>query len=370
MIPLARPYIEKKDIKEVKKVLKSGRLSLGPKLEEFENKFAKYIGTKYAIAVSSGTAGLHLCMKSLNIKKGDEVITTPFSFIASANSILFENAKPVFIDIEKETKNIDPEKIEAAITKKTKAILPVHIFGEACNMDKIMKIAEDHNIPIIEDACEAIGTTYNGKKVGTFGLASVFAFYPNKQMTTGEGGMICTNDETMYNLLKSLRNQGRDSMGWLEHNKIGHNYRLNDISCSLGITQLEKITYMINERKRIAEKYKRALTGIPGITLPKYTKEKSWFVFTINLDKEYDRDKIMQELEKRGICTRPYLPAIHLQKAYKDLFNYKEGSYPICEEISKTSIALPFFIGIKNSEINYIKRTLKNILKNEKLLEK
>ena len=366
MIPLAKPHIDKKDIKEVKKVLKSGCLSLGPKIKEFEKRFADYIGTNHAIAVSSGTAGLHLCMKALKIKKGDEVITTPFSFIASSNVIVHENAKPVFVDIEKETKNIDPNKIESAITKKTKAILPVHIFGESCDMGKITKIAEKHNLPIIEDACEAIGTTYNGEKVGTFGKASVFAFYPNKQMTTGEGGIVCTNDEKLYSQLTSLRNQGRASMGWLEHDIVGYNYRLNELSCSLGITQIKKIDFLLNERKKVAEKLTKSLKNIPGITqLPKLTSGKSWFVYTINLDKKYNRDEIIKELENHGIQTRPYLPAIHLQKAYKELFNYKGGEFPVCEEASNTSIALPFYIGLKNKEINHIKRTLKKILKNE-----
>ena len=370
MIPLARPLITKKDIKEVEKVLKSGTLSIGPKILEFERRFSKYIGTKYALAVSSGTAGLHLCVKALGIKEGDEVITTPFSFIASSNSILFEKAKPVFVDIEKETKNINPKEIEKKITKKTKAILLVHIFGEPCDMTNIMKIAKKHKIPVIEDACEALGTEYKGKKVGTFGKASVFAFYPNKVMTTGEGGMVCTNDKDVYNQINSLRNQGRDSMGWLEHDKIGYNYRLNEISCSLGITQLEKVNYVIKEREKIAIKYNKVLKNINVITLPKITKGKSWFVYTINLDKKYNRDKIIKELEKRKICTRPYLPAIHLQKAYKDLFNYKKESYPICEETSKTSIALPFFIGLKNKHINYIKRSLINILKDEEFLQR
>ena len=370
MIPLAKPHIDKKDIKEVKKVLKSGILSLGPKLEEFENKFSEYIGTKYAVAVSSGTAGLHLCMKSLKLKGGDEVITTPFSFIASSNCIIFENATPVFIDIDKKSKNIDPEKIEKAITKKTKAILLVHIFGESCDMEPIIKISKKYNLPIIEDACEAIGTTYKGKKVGTFGLASVFAFYPNKQITTGEGGIICTDNKNLYGLLKSLRNQGRDSMEWLKHNKIGYNYRISDINCSLGITQLKKIKFILKEREKIAKKYKKSLDNISGITLPNMTEGKSWFVYTINLDKKYNRDEIIKELEKNNIQTKPYLPSIHLQKSYKDLFNYTKGEYPICEEISNTSIALPFFIGLKNKEINYIKKTIKKILENEEFLQK
>ncbi len=363
MIPIAKPHIDEKDIQEVVKVLKSGNLSLGPKLEEFEKKFSKYIGTKYAVAVSSGTAGLHLCIKALNIKEGDEVITSPFSFIASSNCIIYEKGKPVFVDINEKTKNIDPEKIEEVITPKTKAILPVHIFGESCDMEKIKKISEKHNIPIIEDACESLGTEYNGQKVGSFGLASVFAFYPNKQMTTGEGGIICTNDKILYDELRSLRNQGRSTdMQWLDHDKIGYNYRLSDINCSLGITQLNKIDFIIKEREKIAKIYNEKLSIIKGIKLPNPGK-KSWFVYAINIDEKHDRDKIIKELNKRGISTKPYLPSIHLQSAYKKMFRYKEGNYPISEKISNTSIALPFFIGIKEEEIEYIKDNLMDILK-------
>jgi perosamine synthetase len=371
MIPIAKPHIDEKDIEGVKKVLESGMLSLGPKLSEFEEKFAEFIGTKYAIAVSSGTSGLHLCMKALNLKEDDEIITSPFSFISSSNCILYEKAKPVFVDINEQTKNIDPEQIEKAITPKTKAILPVHIFGEPCDMESIIKIAEKYKIPVIEDACEAIGTIYNGKKVGSFGLASVFAFYANKQMTTGEGGIVCTNNEMVYNLCKSLRNQGRaEDMQWLDHNKLGFNYRLNDLSCSLGITQLQKIDFLIKEKEVLAKKYNEILLDIPNIKLPKETEHKSWFVYTINLDQKYNRDKIIKEMQKRGIATKPYLPSIHLQKFYRDTFNYKEGDFPVSEKISNTSLALPFFIGLKDDEINYIKQNLKEVLQSDEFLRR
>ncbi len=364
MIPIARPYITKEDIEETNKVLRSGNLSLGPKVPEFEEKFSKYVGTKYAVAVSSGTTALHLCMRSLRLKPKDEVITTPFSFVASANCILYGRGKPKFVDIDPKTKNIDPKLIEEAITEKTKAILPVHIFGESCDMSKIMKIAKKHNLPVIEDACEALGTTYQDQKVGTFGLASVFAFYPNKQITTGEGGMICTNNKKLYEDFKSLRNQGRSSnLQWLDHNQIGYNYRLTDISCSLGITQLKKIDFILKEREKIAQYYNKILKNIKGIQLPHLTKEKSWFVYTINLDKKHNRDDIIKKLNKRGISTKPYLPSIHLQTAYKKLYGYKKGMYPISEKTSNSSLALPFFIGLKKREMEYIRDNIKNVLK-------
>ncbi len=364
VIPIAKPYITKEDIDGVSKVLKSGNLSLGPKLNEFEEKFSKYVGTKYAVAVSSGTSALHLCIRSLKLKPKEEIITTPFSFIASANCILYGKGRPIFVDIDPETKNIDPRLIEEAITEKTKAILPVHIFGVSCDMDKIMKIAKKHNLPVIEDACEALGTTYRKQKVGTFGLASVFAFYPNKQMTTGEGGMICTNSEKLYEEFKSLRNQGRSSnMQWLDHNQIGYNYRLNDMSCSLGITQLKKIDFLLKEREKIAQYYNKILKDINGIKLPSSTEGKSWFVYTINLDNKYNRDEIIEKLNKLGIGTKPYLPSIHLQSAYKKLYGYKEGNFPISERVSDSSLALPFFIGLKKKDMDYIKENLKKILK-------
>lgn len=359
-VRLSKPHIDKKDIAGVIEVLESGTLSLGPKLAEFKENFAKYIGVKHAIAVNSGTSGLHLIIKSLGIKPGDEVITTPFSFVASSNSILFERGKIVFVDIEKTTYNIDPKKIEAAITSKTKAILVVHVFGQTCNMTAIMKIAKKHNLKVIEDACEAIGATHKGQMAGTFGDAGIFAFYPNKQMTTGEGGMIVTNSDEIAALSKSYKNQGRDSMAWLGHSRIGYNYRLDEMSCSLGITQLKKINKLLAMRESVAQKYIKKLSGNKDIILPnvaKYNKE-SWFVFVIRLHDKIDRDKVISILKERGVATNIYFPSIHLQPFYKTDYGFKEGDFPVTEAVSRQTIALPFFAELTQTEVNCVCKNL------------
>lgn len=359
-VPLSRPYIKKEEITAVLKVLKSGYLSLGPKLLSFEENFAKYIGTKHAVAVNSGTSGLHLIIKSLGIKKGDEVITTPFSFIASANCILFENAKVVFADIDQKTYNMDATKIEKLITPRTKAILAVHIFGQCCDMTTIMKIAKKHNLLVIEDACEAIGATHKGKKAGTFGHAACFAFYPNKQITTGEGGIIVTNDDKVASLCKSYRNQGRDTMLWLDHSRIGYNYRINEISCVMGIEQLKKIGKILKLRENVAKKYIKKLKGNKNIILPTILKgnEESWFVFVIQVKDHISRDKVMEILKQKGIGTNTYFPSIHLSTFYRNKFHFKEGAFPVSESTSKRTIALPFFSELSDREINYVCKTL------------
>lgn len=368
-IPLSNPDIRQEDINAVVEVLKTPNLSLGPKLLEFEERFAAYVGSKYAVAVNSGTSGLHLCVKALGINEGDEVITTPFSFIASANSILFERAKPVFVDISEETLNIDEKKIEEKITKKTKAILPVHVFGYPCDMEKINKIAQKYNLAIIEDACEAIGAEVNGQKVGTFGHCAVFAFYPNKQMTTGEGGMIVTNDENIAKLAKSLRNQGRDDgMGWLAHNRLGFNYRISDINCALGISQLNRIEKILAKRTTVANIYNAKLDGVNGLILPPQNKKdirRSWFVYVAILQRTFSqgqRDAVIEKLRDVGIGCSTYFPPIHLQPFYKDQFAYKKGDYPITENIAERTIALPFFNNLSKEKVEFIVSKLKNVL--------
>lgn len=363
-ISLSKALIEQDDIDAVIAVLKSGTLSLGPKLAEFEKDFATYTGRKHAIAVNSGTSGLHLVMKALGIGEGDEVITSPFSFIASSNSIMFEGAKPVFVDINKDSYNIDPTLIEAAITPRTKAILPVHVFGLPCEMDQIENIAKKHNLLIIEDSCEAIGTTYNERKVGTFGEASVFAFYPNKQMTTGEGGMIVTDNDDVARLCRSYRNQGRDSMAWLGHSRIGYNYRLDEMSCALGVSQLAKIERILAMREHAATQYRINLENIPDILLPitMTGAKQSWFVFVIQVLSDIDRDDVISRLKERGIATNIYFPSIHLQEFYKNEFGFKEGDFPICEKISKRTIALPFYSEITDAEIKYICENLVDVI--------
>jgi perosamine synthetase len=346
MIPLAQPDIGEEEIRLVNEVLRSGWLSMGPKVGIFEEKFASYIGTKHAIAVNSGTSGLHLCVKSLGIKSGDEVITTPFSFVASSNSVLFEDGKPVFVDIDPDTLNMDVKKIEAAITENTKAILPVHVFGQPCEMNAIMDIAKEHDLAVIEDACEAIGAEYNGRKAGTFGDASVFAFYPNKQMTTGEGAMIVTDDDNIAKLCMSLRNQGRsEDSEWLNHVRLGYNYRLDEMSCALGIGQLNRIDELIDKRAWVAGEYTKQLDGIESITT-QYLNPKvkmSWFVYVVQVNKEINRNKVMKYLKEHGVSCRPYFTPIHLQPFYKEMFGYKEGDFPICEKVCDSTIALPFY---------------------------
>ena len=357
MIPLARPHIDNNDIKQVVEVMKSGMLSLGPKVLEFEEKFAKLLGVKYAVAVNSGTSGLHLCIRALGIKDGDEVITSPFSFIASANCALFEGAKPVFVDVEEDTFNMDVSQIEKKITGKTKAIIPVHIFGQACDMETIMQIAKKHKLNVIEDACESIEAKRNNKKVGTFGDAAVFAFYPNKQMTTGEGGMIVTNDEKIAKLCRSMRNQGRgESMQWLTHDRLGYNYRLSDLQAALGVSQLDKLPFLLSERKRVAELYLSGLTTIPEVKLPRISPGNihTWFVFPIQVPIN-KRDKLIEYLKKNKIQSKAYFdPSIHLQEFYKKEFGYKEGDFPVAEKLSKKTLILPLYPGLSGDDVFFI----------------
>lgn len=367
--PIARPYITKREKQLVLEVLNSGNLSLGPKYKEFEEKFAQKIGTKYACAVSSGTAGLHLAMIAGGIGPGDEVITSPFSFVASANCILYVAAKPVFVDIDPVTYNMDPLRIEGKITPKTKAILVVHIFGQAADMSQISKIAKKHDLKIIEDACESVCARHGSKKVGTFGESAVFAFYPNKQMTTGEGGMLVTNDEKICSLCSSLRNQGRsEKMQWLDHKYLGYNYRMDEMSAALGLAQLEKLDYMIDQRRKIAELYNKYLSDYEEIVeVSKVAKNNvhTWFVYVIRIkNPKIKRDKIISELAATGISTKPYLPSIHLFDFYKKRFKYKKGDFPISETVSDSSLALPFYVGLDENDIKYISNKVISVLTN------
>ena len=401
-IPLSSPDINELDKEKVLEVLNTPYLSLGPILAEFEKKFTHYIGSKYAIAVNSGTSGLHLCIRALDIKDGDEVITTPFSFISSANCILFERAKPVFIDIDEKTLNIDVNKLFDFLKKsktniqKLKAILPVHIFGRPCEMDEIMELAQEYGLKVIEDPCESVGAEYltsylkkssvknerliknhkgernkkeqAWKKVGTFGDCGVFAFYPNKQITTGEGGMIVTEDENIYKLCRSMRNQGRsESGGWLQHNRLGYNYRLSDINCALGIAQLERIDEILAKRERVAKLYNESLKEIEGIIIPQFEKNKkiSWFVYVVRLSDKYsleDRDFILNKLKEKGIGCSNYFSPIHLQPFYIEMFGYKKGDFPLTERVSERTVALPFYNNLKEEQIDYVCENLKKII--------
>lgn len=369
-IPLSNPDITTKEIDAVVSVLKTSSLSLGPKLPEFEKNFASYIGVKNASAVNSGTSGLHLCIRALGIGGGDEVITTPFSFIASANCAMFEGAKPVFVDIREDTLNIDERKIEEKITARTKAILPVHVFGYPCDMLAINRIAKKHGLKVIEDACEAIGASIGGKKAGTFSDCSVFAFYPNKQMTTGEGGIVTTDDAKIDAMAKSMRNQGRDEgMGWLAHNRLGYNYRLSDINCALGIVQLSRINDLLEKRQKVADMYNTALSGIKEIILPPGSTDeikRSWFVYVVRLTQDFSqeqRNEIIMKLRARGIGCNIYFPPIHLQPFYVEKFGYREGDFPVTEAVSSRTIAIPFYNKLGKDEVKYVSENLAEIIK-------
>ena len=365
-IPLSRPDIDERDIQSVINVLKTPYLSIGPKIVEFENRIANYVGRKFAIGVNSGTSALHLILKSIGIGEGDEVVTTPFSFIASANCILFEGARPVFVDIEEETLNMNPELIEEAITEKTKGILPVDVFGHPCAWDEIMDIAQKNELYVIEDSCEALGAEYKGERCGSFGIAAAFGFYPNKQVTTGEGGMIVTDDEVLANLCRSMRNQGRgEDMSWLNHERLGYNFRLDEMSAALGISQLEKIEQILEKRAKVAHQYMIRLREIDEVTVQFIRKDvvMSWFVFVIRLKEGIDRDGVMKYLKENGVSSKPYFPPIHLQPFYVKQYGYKLGDFPVTERISNQCLALPFYNSISNNEIDIIVDILKEAIR-------
>jgi perosamine synthetase len=371
-IPLSQPDVTNLDKKAVLEVLNTSWLSLGPKLKEFEERVAEYVGAKRAIAVSNGTCALHLIIKALNLGKRDEVITTPFSFVSSSNCILYEGAKPVFVDIDPQTLCIDAEKIEKAITRKTKAILAVDVFGHPADWQKIKRIAKKHKLYLIGDSAESLGSKYKNKKCGTFADASIFSFYPNKQITTGEGGMVITNNPKIAEICESLRNQGRAPMkkewNWLSHPRIGYNYRISDINCALGIAQLKRIEKIISKRRKIANLYNQKLKNISGIEIPYIASniEMSWFVYVIRLKENYKkikRDDILLSLRKKGIGCSNYFSPIHLQPPYKKIFGYKVGDFPICENISQRTIALPFYNNLKEEEMDYIVKVLEGLLK-------
>lgn len=348
-IPLSNPDITDRECRAVMEVLQSSNLSLGPKVVEFEKKIAAYAGRRHAIAVNSGTSGLHLVVKSLGLGPADEVITTPFSFIASSNCLLYEGVKPVFVDIEPDTYNIDPKLIEQAITKRTRAIVAVDVFGQPARYDALAKIAEKHGLIVISDCCESIGSIYKGRPAGSFGAAGVFAFYPNKQITTGEGGIIVTDDDKVASLCRSYRNQGRaEKGGWLAHERLGYNYRLSDISSALGIVQLERIEEIVQKRAEVAATYARLLGGVKELHLPftdPAVDRMSWFVYVVRLADEFsraERDSIVQNLNRAGIGANIYFQPIHLQPFYVEKFGFKEGDFPITERVSQRTIALPF----------------------------
>jgi perosamine synthetase len=365
---LSRPDITEKEIEAVCAVLRTPNLSLGPKVPEFEAALAKYIGRKHAVVVNSGTSGLFLCMIALGIGPGDEVITTPFTFIATANCIMMVGAKPVFVDIDPTTLNIDPAKIESAITKKTKAILPVEVFGNPAGFDKICKIANKNNLTVIEDSCEALGSALNGKMAGTFGKMSVFAFYPNKQITTGEGGMILTDDDDLADMCVSLRNQGRSKGGdWLSHERLGYNFRLSDINCALGIAQLSRIDEIKAKRQQVAKWYQQMLSGDDRLIVPFEPEgcDVSWFVFVVRLADRFtleQRDRVLEVMRGQGIQVKNYFPPVLLQPFIAEQFGYKSADFLVTESVCKGTISLPFYNNLTKNEVAIVCRTLKEAL--------
>ena len=367
-ISLSGPDITEAEISAVVEVMRSTRLSLGPKVLEFEAAFIERCGVKHAVSCSSGTAGLHMVWLALEIGEGDEVITTPFSFIASSNSIMFDGAKPVFVDIDPQTWQIDAARIDGAITHRTRAILPVDVFGSVPEMGAITAIAERRSLRVVEDSCEALGTMYRGRPAGTFGEVGLFAFYPNKQITTGEGGMIVTDDDDVAFALRSLRNQGRDpDAGWLAHARLGYNYRLCDINSAIGVEQMRRLDEIIAKRARVAEWYCQRLAGEDRLTMQAIPPEvsMSWFVFVVRLTDDYtqrQRDEILQKLQKRGIGCSNYFSPIHLQPFFREQFGYKPGDFPITEALSARTLALPFHNLLSEGEVEYVVSELKRTL--------
>jgi perosamine synthetase len=350
-IPLSAPDIVESDIAAVVEVLRTPRISLGPKLEEFEDAFARYVGVPHAVALSSGTAGLHLGLLALGIGEGDEVILPSFTFIAAANAVLHARATPVFVDVDARTLNLDPEKVERAITPRTRAILAVHTFGVPADMTPLMAIADKHGLRVIEDACEAIGAEYGGERVGGLADLGVFAFYPNKPITTGEGGMVTTRDVRIADTIRALRNQGRrPSEGWLDHSLLGYNFRISEMNCALGIAQIQRIDDILERRALAAARYSDELRGCPHVTLPidciDYGKV-SWFVYVVRAE---NRDEIARTLADRGIASGKYFAPLHRQPLFAP-YGYRGDDFSATEKASARTLALPFFTRITAEQI-------------------
>ncbi|HKI92038.1 MAG TPA: DegT/DnrJ/EryC1/StrS family aminotransferase [Gaiellaceae bacterium] len=349
-VPLSGPFLDEREEELVLEVMRSGRLSLGPAIDRFEEICAEAVGAPYAAAVSSGTAGLHLLCVAAGIRPGDEVITSPYSFAASANCFIYEGGVPVFADIDPRTLNLDPAAVEAAVTSRTKAIVAVDIFGYPCELGPLREIADRHGLALIQDSCEALGAEYEGARLGSHGPSCVFAFYPNKQVTTGEGGIVTTHSEEEWRLLRSLRNQGRgDSGGWLEHVRLGFNYRIDDIRAAIGIGQLEKLDRILALRDGVAKRYGELLQAIPGVELPCLDDERhkrSWFVYVVAVPDNATREHAIAELEREGIGSSRYLPSIHLQPYMRERYGFGEGLCPVAEDASSRTLALPFATGL------------------------
>jgi perosamine synthetase len=385
-IPMSSPDLTDAEITAVNQVLRSPALSIGPQIAAFEQALAGYAGAAHGVGVNSGTSGLHLCAIAAGVQTGDLVITTPFSFIASANSVLYERGVPVFVDVDPATGNIDPALVaEAAealakggptaerwlpptlrrssVVGRLRAILPVHAFGQPADMDPILAVARRHSLAVIEDACEAIGAEYNGRKAGTLGDAAVFAFYPNKQITTGEGGMIVTSNAEWANLFRSLRNQGRDVFdAWLNHTRLGYNYRLDELSAALGLAQVQRIDELLAKRARVAQWYDQRLADIELVERPRIaagTTRMSWFVYVVRVKAPAERDALLRRLAEAGVPSRPYFTPIHLQPFYRQTFGYARGDFPITEHLGDVSLALPFSGVMTEDQVDYVVEQLR-----------
>jgi perosamine synthetase len=357
-VPMSQPSLNDDDIQAVVDVLSGSSLSMGPQIAAFEREMASYIGAGEGIGVNSGTSGLHLCLSALEVGPGDEVITSPFSFVASANCAIYVGARPVFADIDRETLNLDPERVAAAITPKTRTVLPVDVFGQPADLDAISTLATRHRLSVVQDSCEAIGAERNGVRIGAAADAAVFAFYPNKQMTTGEGGMIVTSNPDLARVMRSQANQGRDDAGtWMNHVRLGFNYRLDEMSAALGRSQLARIDRILDRRSRVAAWYDERLGSISGIGTPfvaPETTRMSWFVYVIRTEDGVDRDGLVTELAAQGIPSRPYFVPIHLQPYYRNTFGYKPGDFPVTEEVAARTIALPFFTDMTQDQVDLV----------------
>jgi perosamine synthetase len=357
-IPLSQPSISEADREAVMAVLSTPTLSLGPRARAFEEAVAQYVGASHGIAVNSGTSGLHLCVAAAGIGPGDEVVTTPFSFVASANCSLYQGATPVFVDIEPDTLNIDPDKVEAKINDRTKAIIPVDVFGQPARLEELADIAERRGLVLIEDACEAIGAERFGQRIGVHGKAAVFAFYPNKQITTGEGGLVVTNDDEFAAIVRSMTNQGRDDAGtWMNHVRLGYNYRLDEMSAALGISQMSRIDDILARRSQVAGWYEERLRLVDGISTPfvaPETTRMSWFVYVVQLHDGVDRTALMHQLEEDGIPSRPYFVPIHVQPLYRERFGFGPGDFPVTEKIAARTLAIPFFTDMTEEQVDYV----------------
>ncbi|HXV77654.1 MAG TPA: DegT/DnrJ/EryC1/StrS family aminotransferase [Candidatus Polarisedimenticolaceae bacterium] len=356
-IPMSSPDVDESDVLAVAEVVRSGRHALGPRTVEFEERLAAYVGASHAVAVSSGTAALHLIVRALGLGPGDEVLMPSFTFAATANAVLYEGATPVFVDIDPETYNLDPDELARKATRNTRAVMAVDVFGHPAEWAAIEEFGRSRGIPLIDDSCEALGAEYRGVRIGRFGTAAAFAFYPNKQISTGEGGIIVTDDQCLARQARSLRNQGRGEMGaWLEHERLGYNYRMDEMSAALGLSQLNRIETFLGKRQRVADWYGSRLAGYDRVRAPRVRDHvrMSWFVYVVTLAEGLEREPVMRRIERRGIPVRGYFSPLHRQPYITERFGSSDGSLPVTESIARRTIALPFHNNLGQEEVSTV----------------